>query len=555
MKILISTVTAVSLFLTGCASNHSDVKKGYLAESYKDINPLMTDFYQITMASVYFESGRKDEEATFYMHWRTPPFGGGYTLAAGLEGVIDFLENFHFKPEDIEYLRQIKDANGHPMFKEDFLQYLSEMKLDLNIDAVPEGTVMIGKGPVIRVSGPLIQCQLVETAILTIMNSSSIVATRAARISSYVSKHGASCADFSLRRSPTLDLTVARSAYIGGFNATATVNAGKVLGIPVVGTMAHSLITSFQDPSLSNSDVERAAFKEFLSRMKGNGVLLVDTFDTKRGIVNALEIAEELSIPLLGIRLDSGDLYELSWYAHEQIQKAKARRQDLFSKTQIFLTDGLDEEKIVGFFERSQAEKGVAFPARRFGVGTKLGNPGPMNGGVYKLSGFRKDPKGAMIATMKLGENKDISKHIFGEKTSLPGEGLDTLRLFDKEGKIVGEVIVDKSTNIPELLRERKAIRVNGKTEGIETLPEFSSSKLLLEPVFKRSEIPGQKAERIYSKNLLSLSKLQNDAKQQVESIPEGLKALKPTSSIPYFVSPTIYANAKTIIAKNQKTS
>ncbi len=538
---------------------------GYLSQSYIDLNPLMTDFYQLTMSSVYFSTGRKDEEATFYMFWRKPPFGGRYAVAVGLEGVVDFLKNFRFDSESIAYLKTLKDKNGKLMFKEDFLTYLSTLELDLDVDAVPEGTVVLGQNPVIRISGPLIQCQLVETAILNIMNANSIVATRAARLSTILNKHGAAAADFSLRRAPSLDLSVPRAAYIGGVLATSNIDAGMKLGIPVTGTMAHSFVTSFQQPGLSNSDVERLAFRTYLKEMPGNSVLLVDTFNAKQGIMNAIEVSIEMKNPLNGVRLDSGDLYKLSWFAHEKIEQAKKQYPELFKDTQIFLTDGLDENKIEGFFARSQKEKGQEFPAKRYGIGTNLGNPGPLSGGVYKLSAFRAKAGQPMVPTMKLSGKKHNPKNLLGEKSSLPGEKLDTLRLFDASGQIVAEVIVDLSlmheglSEVDALVKNKKAVRMNQKGHALQDLPEFKTSILLLKPVFKRQGagkpalLLSEEATAAKKDTLTDLKAINAYAQQQVASIPEALKKLSKPGKIPLFISPGIYENIKKISEKNNK--
>ena len=555
-------------FLFDRYSNNADEspeKQGYLSQSYVDLNPLMTDFYQLTMSSVYYSTGRKDEEATFYMFWRKPPFKGRYTLAVGLEGVVDFLRNFHFDSESIEYLKTLKDKNGNPMFKDDFLTYLSTLELDVDVDAVPEGTVMLGQGPVIRISGPLIQCQLIETAILNIMNSNSKVATRAARITSVLSKYNASSADFSLRRAPSLDLSVPRAAYIGGILTTANIDAGMKLGIPIVGTMAHSFVTSFQQPGLSNSDVERLAFRTYIKEMPGNTVLLVDTFNAKKGIINAIEVSIETKNPLNGIRLDSGDLYKLSWFAHEKIEEAKKQHPELFKDTQIFLTDGLEENKIEEFFKRSQKEKGKEFPAKRYGIGTNLGNPGPLSGGVYKLSAFRANANQPMIPTMKLSGKKHNPQNLLGEKSSLPGEKLDTLRLLNAEGKIVAEVIVDLSlvsdglSDVDALLKNKKAIPMNQNGHTLQDLPEFKTSILLLKPVFKRQGV-GKPALHVSETPtttkedpLTDLKAINAYAQQQVASLPEELKKLSKPGKIPLFISPGIYENIQKIAEKNNK--
>ena len=539
--------------------------QGYLSQSYADINPLMTDFHQLTMSSVYFSTGRKDEEATFYMFWRKPPFGGRYTVAVGLEGVVDFLKNFSFDSESIDYLKTLKDKNGNRLFKDDFLTYLSTLELDVDVDAVPEGTVILGQSPVLRISGPLIQCQLIESAILNIMNANSIVATRGARVSTILNKHGASAADFSLRRSPSLDLSVPRAAYIGGILSTANIDAGTKLGIPVVGTMAHSFVTSFKQPGLSNSDAERLAFRTYLKEMPGNSVLLVDTFNAKQGIVNAIEVSIEMKNPLNGVVLDSGDLYKLSWFAHDKIEQAKQQYPELFKDTQIFLTDELDENKIEGFFTRSQKEKGQEFPAKRYGISTNLGNPGPLTGGVYKLSALRANAGQPMVPTMILSGKKHNPNNLLGEKSSLPGEKLDTLRLLDAGGQIVGEVIVDLSLvhgGLPEidaLVKNKKAIRMNQKGHALQDLPEFKTSTLLLKPVFKRQGAGktavylNEKQTAVKVDKSAELKAINAYAQQQVASLPEALKKLPKPGKIPLFISPGIYENIKKIAEKKDK--
>ena len=296
---------------------------GYLAKTYTPevLSALNTDQYQLTMAQSYFNQGRQEEEAVFYMHWRSSPFGG-YTVASGLEGVIDYLQNFKFTDEDINYLKTKKEG-GARLFTDEFLDYIKNTPLDIQVDAVPEGTVIPegNKGPVIRVKGNLVHCQLVETAILNIVNSSSIVTTKAAKVvdSGNITiepdvkpedyqAHDAKpklFADFSTRRRPDLGFQVDRAAHIGGFGSTSNTAASKILGIPAVGTMAHAYIMGFQQEGLSNKDVELKAFKQWFDDQPNNSVLLVDTFDPIEGVKNAIQAAKEKGTPLKGIRLDS----------------------------------------------------------------------------------------------------------------------------------------------------------------------------------------------------------------------------------------------------------
>lgn len=522
---------------------------GYLANSYKDLNPTKTDMYQLTMAQGYFDQGRQDEEATFYMHWRNPPFGGGYTLAAGLEGVVDFLNNFKFDKEKIDYLRTL-EKKGKRVFSDEFLDHLSDMKLNLQVDAVPEGTVMTGQGPAVRITGSLVQAQLVESAILNIMNSASIVATRASRIDEAAA--GRPFADFSLRRAATLDSAVARSSYIGGAAFTADLDAARVLGIPPTGTMAHSWIMGFKAavegyveakkegmdwispyhgsvdrqafegyvkeavdsvyPNVTNSEIELAAFKAYLHSMPHNSVLLIDTFDPIQGVKNAIRAATEMNVELDGIRLDSGDLYADSWKAKGLLDEARKTHPQLFNNTKIFATDGLDEKSIQAMQKRSLEEKGEELPIQVYGVGTELGNPGPLRGGVYKISAseiihedFEASLDGDnvrtaivnektipitrdMVRTMKVAGVATNDPTLPGPKSSMPGIELNTLRLKDANGKIIADVIIDESLRKGDdwksLVQEGVVDAAGKKVE----LGEVASAETLLKPIFTRQK-------------------------------------------------------------------
>jgi len=539
---------------------------GYLADSYRDLSPLKTDLYQITMSQAYFDEGRQDEQASFYMHWRKPPFGGSYTVAAGLEGVVDFLKHFTFDDEKIKYLKSIK-KEGQRLFSDEFLEYLKHTKLALDIDAVPEGTVMTGPGPVIRVSGPLVQCQLVESAILNIINSSSMVATRAVRIDE-ASDGKAVFADNSLRRSPTLDTSPPRSSYIGGAKSTADADAAMRLGIPVVGTMAHSFIMGYRKSGVPTIQTELQAFKSYLKSMPTNSVLLVDTYDTEQGIKNAIIAAKETGVKLNGVRMDSGDLFQLTWRAKELIDEAKAERPDLFNNTKIYLTNDLDELKIKEFYTRSLEEKGKPFPDNVvYGVGTALGNPGPL-GGVYKISAcepaieVKKLDDGAtvLVRTMKVAGRDPLDPNLPGPKSSLPGLALDTLRLKDEKGDFLADVIIDRAHDEdgkPSVINQGYAINMIDNRSEMPLPANVASSETLLKSIFKAGEYvypahgaPGTREAYEDGPLVTNLDEIQAYCKEQRAHLPRQVRDLLQPTRFPLMLDPRINEERRRILTE-----
>jgi nicotinate phosphoribosyltransferase len=538
---------------------------GYLAEDYKGLNPLKTDMYQLTMAQGYFEKGRQDEQATFYMHWRRPPFGGSYTVAAGLEGVVDFLQAFKFEQEHIDYLRTIK-VDGKALYSEQFLNYLKDSKLDLTVDAVPEGTVMTGPGPVVRISGPLIQCQLVESAVLNIVNSASMVATRAARIKEATGGKAA-VAEMSLRRAPTLDSGVSRAAHIGGAGATADVEASRRLGIPVIGTMAHSWIQSYQKPGVSNEAVEFNAFCDYMDVYPTNTVMLIDTFDPEQGIKNAIKAAIEKGVALKGVRLDSGDLLDLTFKAKELLDKAADQYPELFSSSKIYLTNDLDEVQVRKLYTRAVDERSQPLPDNVvFGVGTALGNPGPM-GGVYKISAHghgqeiaeSQDKSTAMVRTMKVAgvDEKDPTRP--GPKSSLPGVALDTIRLSDENGNFLADVITDRAFDTgAEASVLNLPSAVNMADNVTETkIPAYAKAESLLKPVFAKGEYvfdaPATKLAYEGGKEVTDLAAIQAYCRAQVMSLPAEVRRIEEPQRLPVLLDPRVDEERRKILAKNHE--
>ena len=334
---------------------------------------LNTDLYELTMAQGFWESGLAEDRACFNVFFRENPFGGGYAVACGMGQIADLVENFVFEREDIDYLAGIDAPGGGRMFKPEFLDFLSTFRMDVTIHAVPEGDLVFPREPMVRVEGPIIACQLLETALLNLVNFQTLVATKTARIVHAAQGHPVS--DFGLRRAqgPDGGLAVARASYIAGASSTSNVLAGKIYGIPVFGTHAHSWVMAF--PS------ELEAFRAFAKSSPKNCVLLLDTYDVHQGIRNAITVAKEMEAAgerLAAIRIDSGDLARLSKETRKAFDEAG------LPYVKISVSNDLEEYTIQSLFAQGA-------PIDSFGVGTKLAtcDPQPSLGGVYKLSAMR----------------------------------------------------------------------------------------------------------------------------------------------------------------------
>ena len=374
---------------------------------------LMTDLYELTMMQGYFLHKDRNETVIFDAFYRNNPCSGGYAISAGLEQVIQYIKELRFDQEDIDYLASLG------IFRQDFLEYLSTFRFSGDIYAIPEGTVMFPREPVIKVVAPIMEAQLVETAILNIINHQSLIATKAARVC-YAAK-GDGIMEFGLRRAqgPDAGTYGARAAMIGGCIGTSNVLCGQLFGVPVKGTHAHSWIMSFPD--------EYTAFKTYADMYPSACILLVDTYDTlKSGVPNAIRVFTELreaGIPLTfyGIRLDSGDLAYLSKKARKMLDDAG------FPDAVISASNDLDEYLI-----DSLKAQGAAITS--WGVGTNLitSKDNPSFGGVYKLAAIR-GAAGHFIPKIKLSENS--------EKVTNPGDK-KIYRVYEKEtGKIKADLI------------------------------------------------------------------------------------------------------------------
>lgn len=397
-----------------------------LTQLYKSSLVLLTDFYQLTMAYGYWKAGIHERETVFYHSVRHAPFNGRYVICAGLGTLIDYLLNFQFTQDDIDYLSRLTDTQGNELFHADFLQYLHQITFSCDIDAVEEGTVVFSHEPLIRVKGPLLQCQLLESILLNIINFQSLIATSAARL--LQATRGEPVLEFGLRRAQGFDgaLMASRAAYIGGCCATSNVLAGKLLNIPVRGTHAHSWVLSFAN--------ELEAFRTYAQIFPDHCIFLVDTYNTLEGVKNAIKIAKELKpngFKLAGIRLDSGDLAYLSQQARQLLDAA-----------------GYHDAVIVGSNDlnplviASLKEQGANINV--WGVGTHLitAYEQPALEGVYKLSAI-KSAAGIWENKLKLSEQTI--------KVSTPGI-LSVRRYYtDKvDGLAMADVIYDERLGISE---------------------------------------------------------------------------------------------------------
>ncbi|MDL4839832.1 nicotinate phosphoribosyltransferase [Aquibacillus rhizosphaerae] len=350
---------------------------------------LHTDLYQINMAETYWEDGMHNKRAVFELYFRSLPFKSGYGVFAGLEKIVNYIQDFHFSESDLQFLK--KELG----YRDDFLDYLKTIRFNGTIRCMVEGEIVFGNEPILRVEANLAEAQLIETALLNIVNYQTLIATKASRIKQVIGD--APAMEFGTRRAHEFDAAVwgTRAAFIGGFSATSNVRAGKMFGIPVSGTHAHSMIQAYRD--------EYTAFHKYAKRHK-NCVFLVDTYNTlKSGVPNAIKVAKELgdSINFLGIRLDSGDMAYLSKQARKMLDAAG------FTDAKIYASNDLDESTIL-----SLQAQGAKIDV--WGIGTKLitAYDQPALGAVYKIVAIE-DENGDMVDTIKISANP--------EKVTTPG--------------------------------------------------------------------------------------------------------------------------------------
>ena len=388
---------------------------------YNQSLALLTDLYQLTMSYAYWKKGLAEKEAVFHLFFRRRPFNGGFTVAAGLEWVIQYLENFHFEESDIAYLRTIKSVDGKALFSEDFFAYLKNLRFTGHLDAVPEGTVVFPYEPLLRIQGPLIECQILESILLNLINFSTLIATKSARMC--IAAQGDPVLEFGLRRAQGIDgsLSASRAAYIGGCDSTSNVLAGKLFGIPLKGTHSHSWVMVFDD--------EAESFQAYADCLPSNCVFLVDTYDTIEGVKKAILVGKKLKergFKMLGIRLDSGDLAQLSIKSRALLDAAG------FKDALIVASNELDET-VISELKRQGAQISM------WGVGTNLvtGKDQPALDGVYKLSAIR-DAEGPWKYKIKLSE----------QMTKVSNPGILQVRRYRTAKENVADVMYDIHTEI-----------------------------------------------------------------------------------------------------------
>ena len=444
---------------------------------------MLCDFYELTMGQGYFTQGYADRITYFDLFFRRCPDGGGFAIAAGLEQIVQYIQELHFEPEDIDYLRRRK------LFTEDFLEYLSNFRFTGDIWAVPEGTPVFPKEPIITVRAPAIQAQLVETYLLLCVNHQSLIATKANRV--VRAAEGRSVLEFGSRRAQGADAAIlgARAAYIGGCHGTACTISDQLFGVKAGGTMAHAWVQMF--------DSEYEAFKAYVQMYPTNATLLVDTYNTlKSGVPNAIRVFDEVLKPLgitkCGIRLDSGDLAYLTRQARKMLDEAG------WTGCQISVSNSLDE-----YIIRDVLRQGAKIDL--FGVGERLitAKSEPVFGGVYKLVAVE-EPDGTVTPKIKISEN-------VGKITNPHYKKL--YRFFAND---TGKAIADYLTVYDETVDDSGDLEIfdPDATWKRKTVYNFTA-KALQVPIFRNGEL-------VY--RLPSLEEIRAYCKEQVDCLWEEVK-------------------------------
>ncbi len=454
---------------------------------------LLTDLYQITMAYGYWKSGKALNQSVFTMSFRHNPFGGGFAIASGLSRVCEYLENLRFQKDDIEYLRKVPGPDGKPLFGREFLDYLQDMSFDVDVDACPEGTVVFAHEPILRVKGDIVKTQILETALLNMLGFSTLVSTKAARLK--LAARQMPVYEFGLRRAQGPDgaLSASLASYIGGCDGTSNVLAGKLHGIPVIGTHAHSWVMSFSD--------ELEAFETYAQVFPENCLLLVDTYDTINGVKLAIKVGQKLKEQgkkLMGVRLDSGDLAYLSVEARKLLNAAGMQ------DTKIVASNDLDEGIIDSLIYQGAAIDGWA-------VGTKLATcyDQPALGIVYKLSALSE-------SSNKEGEeNWRYCVKLSEQQAKISNPGILQTRRFKSDGQFIADMVYDCAHGEPETriivdpvdFTRRKKISSN--TQYID----------LLLPIMRNGKLIEQNTN-------VSLLQTRNYVSDQLASLHPGIKRL-----------------------------
>lgn len=476
---------------------------------YKDDSlTLHTDLYQINMMQVYFNQGIHNKRAVFEVFFRKEPFANGYAVFAGLERMIAYLQGLSFSETDIAYLEEL----GYPA---DFVAYLKEFKLELSVKSAKEGDLVFANEPIVQIEGPLAQCQLVETAILNIVNFQTLIATKAARIRSVIENEP--LLEFGTRRAQEMDAAIwgTRAAVIGGANATSNVRAGKLFGIPVSGTHAHALVQAY------GNDYD--AFMAYAGTHK-DCVFLVDTYDTLRlGVPAAIRVASELGdkINFLGVRIDSGDMAYLSKKVRKLLDEAG------YPHAKIYASNDLDENTILNL-KMQKAKIDI------WGVGTKLitAYDQPALGAVYKIVSIE-DDNGVMQDTIKLSNN--------AEKVSTPGKKQVWRITSRAKGKSEGDYITFTDTDVNSLdeidMFHPTYTYINKKVRDFDAVP-------LLVDIFDQGKL-------VYTQP--SLSDIQDYARREFDKLWDEYKRVLNPQDYPVDLARDVWQNKVNLIDRIRK--
>ena len=487
-----------------------------LRNTYRTSLALLTDLYQLTMAYGYWKLKRQSEQAVFHLFFRRTPFQGGYAIAAGLEPVIELLESMRFEADDIAYLATLTGNDGKPLFEQGFLDHLRGWRFTCDVDAIPEGTVVFAQEPLLRVTGPILQAQILETALLNIVNFQTLVATKASRVCG--AAMGEPVLEFGLRRAQGVDgaLAASRAAHIGGCASTSNVLAGKLFGIPVKGTHAHSWVMSF--------DEELEAFDAYARAMPNNCVFLVDTYDTLEGVRRAVEVGKRLrqrGHEMVGIRLDSGDLAYLSIEARRILDAGG------FPKAAVVASNDLDEN-IIASLKQQGAAIGV------WGVGTKLVTAYDQAalGGVYKLGAIRETPDSPWRSRIKVSEQ--------AIKTTTPG--ILQVRRFREGDHFIADMIFDELTGAAVAGPAASAAIVDPKdTTRRKPISASAVGEDLLVPVFRAGK-------RVYEPP--AIADIRSRTHQQLAMLHPSIRRLMNPHEYPVGLEPSLNATKLAMIAK-----
>ena len=478
-----------------------------------DGTPLFCDLYHLTMAQAWFADGKANEIKTSECFFRKCPFKGSYLLSAGLAEFSEWLENWHFSEENIQYLQGLKNADGSKRFNDEFLDFIKEQPLQISIDAVEEGEVVFPNEPIYSISGPTWQVEVVEAALLNIFNSQSLIATKASRIVQAAQSDGVErpVLEFGVRRGQELGgFSATRACYIGGMSGTSNVAAAQYYDIPVSGTMAHSYIMSYED--------ETDAFKAYLKASTGNTTLLVDTYDTYQGVKNAIKASQETYIDLQGIRIDSGDLAFWSKEARKILDDAG------FESTKIIGSNDLDEYSIAKLVEQGA-------PYDIFAAGTKAvtAYDNPALGGVFKTKQYLSRP------VIKVAEGK----------TTIPGK-TDVLRII-KNGKFVGDIIKNADTSIITNGKLKQDIQSHiAMAEGAKVLhfDKDEEAYTLLKPLMRNGKIVNQPEK--------DLRVIQAKAKANLQKLDDKHKDFANPQTYPVGLENSVYTLQQNLIKLHQ---